>query len=329
MAILVTGGAGFIGSHTVKALLDKKEEVVILDNLQTGHKDALLGGTLYEGDLRDKACLGEVFSKNDIEAVIHFAANSVVGESMKDPYVYYENNVYGTLCLLEAMKNNNCNKIVFSSTAATYGEPESIPIKEGDRNAPTNTYGETKLAMEKMMKWFDTAHDIKYIALRYFNAAGADPSGQIGEDHKVETHLIPIVLSVALGKRDSISIFGDDYSTEDGSCIRDYIHVNDLAEAHIRALDSLRKKAKSTIYNLGSGQGYSVKEVVEVARKVTGHPIPAEIHPRRAGDPAVLVASAEKIYKELGWTTNRSEITNIINDAWNFHQKHPNGYEHK
>lgn len=326
MAVLVTGGAGYIGSHTVKALLEKGEEVLVADNLQTGHKEAVWGGKFYEGDLRDKSFLKKLFSENRIEAVIHFAANSLVGESMTRPYEYYENNVYGTLCLLQAMQEHGTDKIVFSSTAATYGEPERVPIEEGDANRPTNTYGETKLAMEKMMHWFDRAHGIRHIALRYFNAAGADESGKIGEDHKVETHLIPIVLSVALGKRESISIFGDDYDTKDGSCIRDYIHVSDLAQAHLCALEALRKGSESRIYNLGSERGYSVKEIIETAREVTGHPIPAVVHGRRAGDPAVLIASAKKIREELGWICRHSDIKNIIESAWKFHQAHPQGY---
>lgn len=326
MAVLVTGGGGYIGSHTVKALLERKEEVIVLDNFQTGHRQAVPGGKIYEGDLRDKSFLEKLFSENEIESVIHFAANSIVGESMKDPYQYYENNVYGTLCLLEAMKNHKTDKIVFSSTAATYGEPKRVPIEEGDDNAPTNAYGETKLAMEKMMKWFDTAHQIRHVALRYFNAAGADAQGKIGEDHKTETHLIPIVLSVALGKRSEIAIFGNDYDTKDGTCIRDYIHVTDLAQAHLKALDALRSGCESRVYNLGSEKGYSVQEIIEVARRVTGHPIPAVIHPRRAGDPAVLIASSKKIQQELGWEAHHSQIENIVETAWRFHQKHPDGY---
>lgn len=326
MAVLVTGGGGYIGSHTVKALLERKEEVIVLDNFQTGHKQAILGGRIYEGDLRDASFLDKVFSEHAIESVIHFAANSLVGESMKDPYSYYENNVYGTLRLLEAMRNHSVDKIVFSSTAATYGQPKRVPIEEGDPNVPTNAYGETKLAMEKMMHWFDVAHGIRYVALRYFNAAGADQSGVIGEDHKVETHLIPIVLSVALGKRESIAIFGDDYETKDGTCIRDYIHVTDLADAHLRAMDALGENKRSSVYNLGSEIGYSVKEIIEVARKVTGHPIPSVVHLRRAGDPAVLIASSQKIRMELQWQPKHSQIETIVESAWNFHQKHPHGY---
>lgn len=287
MAVLVTGGAGYIGSHAVAALKERGEDIVIVDNLQQGHREALLGGKLYVGDLRDAAFMDSVFKENDIDAVIHFAANSLVGESMKDPGKYYHNNVYGTLCLLEKMNEYNVRKIVFSSTAATYGEPENVPIDEYDRTLPTNAYGETKLAMEKMMKWFDVAHGIKFVSLRYFNAAGAHESGQIGEDHSPETHLIPIVLQVALGQRPHISVFGEDYDTEDGTCIRDYIHVSDLADAHVLAVDRLRSGADSAVYNLGNGTGFSVKQVIDIARKVTGKEIPAVMEARRSGDPEI------------------------------------------
>lgn len=326
MAIMVTGGAGYIGSHTVAELLAKGEEVVIVDNLQQGHRDAVLGGKLYVGDIRDKEFLDTVFKENSIDAVIHFAANSLVGESMQNPGKYYHNNVYGTLCLLEKMNEYGVNKIVFSSTAATYGEPENIPILETDRTLPTNAYGETKLAMEKMMRWFDTAHGMKYVSLRYFNAAGAHESGKIGEDHSPETHLVPIILQVALGKRPHISIFGDDYATPDGTCIRDYIHVTDLADAHILAVEKLRAGGDSSVYNLGNGKGFSVKEVIEIARRVTGHAIPAVIETRRAGDPATLVASSERTRAELGWKPKRDSLEHIIASAWSWHQSHPDGY---
>jgi len=326
MAVLVTGGAGYIGSHTVAALHERGEEIVILDNLQQGHKEALLGGKLYVGDLRDNDILDKVFTENEIDSVIHFAANSLVGESMKNPGKYYNNNVFGTLCLLEKMNEYNVKKIVFSSTAATYGEPESVPIDEYDRTTPTNAYGETKLAMEKMMKWFDVAYGVKYISLRYFNAAGAHDSGKIGEAHDPETHLIPIVLEAALGKRPHISVFGDDYATEDGTCIRDYIHVSDLADAHLCAVDSLRKGSESAVYNLGSSHGFSVKEVIDIAREVTGREIPVVMEQRRAGDPAVLVASSARARNELGWSPDRSNLKDIIASAWDWHVNHPNGY---
>ncbi len=326
MAVLVTGGAGYIGSHTVAALQERGEEIVVLDNLQQGHKAAVIAGKLYVGDLRDEAVLDAVFQENKIDAVIHFAANSLVGESMKVPGKYYHNNVYGTLCLLEKMNQYDVKKIVFSSTAATYGEPDRVPIDEYDRTLPTNAYGETKLAMEKMMHWFDVAHDVKYISLRYFNAAGAHVSGKIGEDHRPETHLVPIVLEAALGKRPHISVFGDDYPTEDGTCIRDYIHVSDLADAHVLAVDRLRSGAASAVYNLGNGQGFSVKQVIEVAREVTGKTINAVQEARRAGDPAVLVASSDRARQELGWNPTRSKLEDIIASSWSWHVANPNGY---
>lgn len=327
MAVLVTGGAGYIGSHAVAALQERGEKIVIIDNLQQGHREALLGGKLYEGDLRDAAFMDSVFQENrDIDAVIHFAANSLVGESMKDPGKYYHNNVFGTLCLLEKMNEYNVRKIVFSSTAATYGEPENVPIDEYDRTLPTNAYGETKLAMEKMMKWFDVAHNIKFVSLRYFNAAGAHESGKIGEDHSPETHLIPIVLQAALGQRPHISVFGEDYDTPDGTCIRDYIHVSDLADAHVLAVDRLRTGADSSVYNLGNGTGFSVKEVIDIARAVTGKEIPAVMEARRAGDPAVLVASSDRARQELGWNPKRNKLEDIIKSAWSWHEANPNGY---
>jgi len=326
MAVLVTGGAGYIGSHTVAELLALGEDVVVVDSLETGHKEAVLGGKLYVCDLRDEAAMKKVFAENDIDAVIHFAANSLVGESMTNPGKYYHNNVYGTLCLLERMQEAGVKRIVFSSTAATYGNPERVPIEESDRTEPTNAYGETKLAMERMMRWFDTAHGIKYVSLRYFNAAGAHENGRIGEDHKPETHLIPVVLQVALGARESIAMFGDDYPTPDGTCIRDYIHVQDLADAHVLAVKKLREGGDSAVYNLGNGRGYSVREVVEVVRRVTGHPIPAKVEPRRAGDPAILVASSARTALELGWQPKRASLDTIVASAWSWHQAHPNGY---
>ncbi|MNW27311.1 UDP-glucose 4-epimerase [compost metagenome] len=326
MAILVTGGAGYIGSHTVAALLEKGEEVVVVDNLQTGHKESLLGGKLYEGDLRDKELLTTVFAENQIDAVIHFAANSLVGESMKDPAKYYDNNVFGTLCLLEAMSAAKVSRIVFSSTAATYGEPEKVPIEETDRTEPTNVYGETKLMMERMMSWFDKVLGIKYVSLRYFNAAGAHVSGKIGEDHRPESHLIPLVLQTALKQRPHISVFGDDYPTPDGTCIRDYIHVSDLADAHLRAVDYLRDGNDSNVFNLGNGHGFSVKEVIETAKQVTGLEIPVVMEARRAGDPAILVASSDKARTVLGWNPSRTELADIISGAWSWHQSRPDGY---
>lgn len=330
MSILVLGGAGYIGSHAVYQLIEKGKDVVVIDNLQTGHKEAVHPeATFYEGDIRDRKFLKEVFQNEKIDAVIHFAANSLVGESMEKPLEYFDNNVYGTQVLLEAMVEHDVENIVFSSTAATYGEPEAIPITEEMATNPTSTYGETKLAMEKMMKWCEAAYGIKYVSLRYFNVAGARETGEIGEDHRPETHLIPIILEVALGKRDSITIYGDDYDTPDGTCIRDYIHVEDLIEAHILALDYLEKGGESNIFNLGNNQGFSVKEMINAARRVTNHEIPAQIGKRRPGDPSVLIASAEKAKKVLGWMPKHTSVQKIIEDAWRWHVNHPEGYDGK
>lgn len=330
MTILVLGGAGYIGSHTVYELIENGEDVAIIDNLQTGHIKAVHPkARFYKGDIRNREFLDSVFAKEKIDAVIHFAAYSLVGESMEKPLKYYENNLCGTKILLDSMVANGINKIVFSSTAATYGEPESLPILETDKTEPTNPYGETKLAMEKMFKWVGRAHNINFVSLRYFNACGAHVSGEIGEDHAVETHLIPLILQVPNNKREHIYIFGDDYNTKDGTCIRDYIHVTDLAQAHILAVKYLRNGGNSDIFNLGNGIGFSVKEVIETARKVTGHPIPALISPRRAGDPAKLIASSNKARKFLGWKPEHAELEEIIATAWNWHKKHPNGYNDK
>lgn len=327
MAVLVTGGAGYIGSHTVRELMELSEDVVVLDNLQKGHRDAVRGVKLCHGDIRDSEFLDKVFRENEIEAVVHFAADSLVGESVSDPLKYYNNNMVSTLRLLEKMRDYKVNRFVLSSTAATYGEPENIPILETDRTLPTNPYGETKLAVENLLKWADNAYGIKYISLRYFNAAGAHISGEIGEDHRPETHLIPIVLQAALGKREFIGIYGDDYDTFDGSCVRDYIHVTDLAAAHVLALKRLRGGGESRIYNLGNGTGFSVKQVIEIAGMVTGVKIKKKILPRRAGDPAVLVASSDRIQKELSWNPKYNELSRIIETAWNWHKNHPDGFE--
>lgn len=327
MTILVLGGAGYIGSHTVYALIEKGMDVVVIDNLETGHIEAVHEkARFYKGDIRDRAFVDSVLDKEKIDAVIHFAANSLVGESMVNPLKYYDNNVNGTKVLLQSMVAHGLDKIVFSSTAATYGEPEKVPILETDRTEPTNTYGETKLAMEKMFKWTDRAHGLKYVSLRYFNACGAHVSGKIGEAHSPETHLIPLILQVPLGQREYISIFGDDYDTSDGTCIRDYIHVTDLAQAHILAVDYLMKGNESNIFNLGNGVGFTVKEVIDTARKVTGHEIPARIAERRAGDPARLIASSDKARQVLLWKPEHADLEEIISTAWNWHKNHPNGY---
>lgn len=327
MRLLVLGGAGYIGSHTAVELLDRGHEVVIADNLITGYKQAVpKEAVFYQGDIRDYNFLNNLFKAEKIDAVIHFAAFSLVGESVTNPLKYYENNLYGTKVLLQAMIDNNVDKIVFSSTAATYGEPENIPILESDRTCPTNPYGETKLAMEKMMKWSANAYQLRYVSLRYFNACGAHKSGKLGEAHNPESHLIPLVLQVPNGKRESVSIYGTDYDTPDGTCIRDYIHVTDLAEAHILAVEYLMKGGESNVFNLGNGVGYSVREVIDTARKVTGHPIPAVEIPRRAGDPARLVASGEKAKTVLGWEPKITSLEDIIRSAWVWHSTHPNGY---
>ena len=327
MKLLVLGGAGYIGSHTATELLDNGHEVVIADNLVTGYREAVPEkATFYQGDLRDKDFLVDLLTKEKVDAVIHFAAFSLVGESVINPLKYYENNLYGTKVLLDAMIETGVDKIVFSSTAATYGEPENIPILESDRTCPTNPYGETKLAMEKMISWAAKAHDLHYVSLRYFNACGAHKSGKIGEAHNPESHLIPLVLQVPNGKREFVSIYGNDYDTPDGTCIRDYIHVTDLAKAHILAVEYLMNGGESDIFNLGNGVGYSVKEVIETARKVTGHPIPAKEEARRAGDPARLVASGEKARKILGWEPEIKDLADIISSAWKWHKAHRDGY---
>ena len=328
MAVLILGGAGYIGSHCTYDFIERGLDVVIADNLQTGHIEAVHPkARFYKGDIRDKEFLDDLFKKEKIEAVVHFAASSLVGESMQDPLKYYDNNLYGTMVLLKSMVENNVKKIVFSSTAATYGEPESIPILETDKTEPTNPYGETKLAMEKMFKWANAAYGINFVSLRYFNACGAHKSGQIGEDHDPESHLISIILQVANKKREHINIFGDDYNTPDGTCIRDYIHVTDLAQAHYLAIKFLEENNKSEIFNLGNGTGFSVKEVIETARKVTGDKIPEVISQRRAGDPARLIASSEKAKEVLGWRPQYTSLEEIIETAWLWHKNHPEGFK--
>ncbi|EHL96638.1 UDP-glucose 4-epimerase GalE [Lentilactobacillus parafarraginis] len=328
MAILVLGGAGYIGSHTVDRLIQNGYDVAVVDNLVTGHRAAVNPkARFYEGDVRDKEFLNKVFDKEDIEGVIHFAAFSVVPESMAKPLKYFDNNTYGMISLLEAMNAHNVKKIVFSSTAATYGEPKQIPIKETDPQVPTNPYGESKLAMEKIMHWSDVAYGIKFVALRYFNVAGAKADGSIGEDHHPETHLVPIILQVAAGERDQLTIFGDDYDTKDGTNVRDYVHVVDLADAHILALKYLQAGHDSDAFNLGSSTGFSNKEILEAAREVTGKPIPATMGPRRAGDPSTLIAASDKARKVLGWKPQFDDVHEIIKTAWNWKETHPKGYD--
>jgi len=329
MAVLVTGGAGYIGSHCVRQLERDGQEVIVVDNLSKGHKDAVKKSKLYIGDIRDQDFIDNVFKSESIDSVIHFAADSLVGESMKVPLKYYRNNVYTSICLLEALVRHNVKYIVFSSTAATYGEPEKIPIEENDKTIPKNPYGETKLAIEKMLHWCDACNGIKYTVLRYFNASGADIDGDIGEDHSPESHLIPLVLKTAQGERDSMTVFGQDYETKDGTCVRDYIHVSDLADAHLLALKKLKETNNSKTFNLGTGQGFSVKEIIETSEKVVGHTINKNIGDRRSGDPAKLIASSTNAKSYLGWNPKYGNIIDLINTAWKWHENHPKGYAEK
>ncbi len=324
MRILVTGGAGYIGSIASATLLDAGHDVVVYDNLSHGYRSAVVGrAELAVGDVAVAAALDSIFASHSFDAVMHFAAFIEAGESMSAPEKYFRNNTASTLTLLETMLRHKVNRLVFSSTAALYGEPEHIPIRETDVLKPTNAYGESKLLVERMLEWFHRIHGLRYASLRYFNAAGA--ARDLGEAHQPESHLIPLILQVALRKREAISIFGTDYPTADGTCIRDYIHVLDLANAHVRALEALDSHSQ-LIYNLGNGCGFSVREVIEAARRVTGHTIPAIEAPRRAGDPAVLVASSEKIQRELHWQPKHAELETIIRSAWEWYQRHPNGY---
>ncbi len=322
--VLVTGGAGYIGSVVTAQLLAKGCDVVVYDNLSHGKKNAIpAGARLIVGDTGDRAALDRLFQENPFDAVMHFAAFIEAGESMVVPEKYFRNNVANTLTLLEAMLAHNVGRLVFSSTAAVYGTPERTPIEETDALRPTNAYGESKLLVEQMLAWFNRVHGLRYACLRYFNAAGA--IGEFGEDHVPESHLIPLTLQVALGKREYISIFGTDYPTPDGTCVRDYIHVSDLASAHILVLDALRQRDRF-IYNLGTGRGFSVREVVETVRRVTGHPIPAREMPRRAGDPAVLVAGSDAIKRDLHWRPQFPELEIIVRSGWEWRRRHPGGY---
>ena len=327
MSILICGGAGYIGSHAVRKFIGAGENVVIVDNLETGHRAALDPAVkFYRGDIREAATLDRVFGENRIEAVIHFAAYIEAGESVQKPLKYFNNNVVGMQSLLEAMVRHHVDKIVFSSTAAVYGEPKKVPIEETDPTQPINPYGETKLTMEKMMRWVSRANGINFVSLRYFNAAGAIEDGSIGEAHNHETHLIPLILQVPLGKREAITIYGDDYPTADGTCIRDYIHVLDLADAHLKALNYLRSGGASDFFNLGSGSGFSVKEIITAAERVVGQSINKKLGARRPGDPAILIASSEKARRVLNWTPKFDNVEKIIADAWTWHKTHPNGY---
>lgn len=326
MAILICGGAGYVGSHNAHALAGMGRRVVVLDNLQKGHRAAVPDGADFvRGDIRDASLLDDVFRRFGIDAVMHFAADSLVGESMARPLAYFNNNVGGMQSLLEAMVRHDVRRIIFSSTAAVYGEPDAVPIPEDAPLRPGNPYGESKLFMERMMRWVDPAHGIRHISLRYFNVAGALPDGSMGEDHRPETHLIPLVLQVPLGLRPGVVIFGDDHPTPDGTCIRDYVGIMDLVRAHILALERLEDGGEGGAFNLGSGCGHSVREIVAAAERASGSSIPAEIGPRRPGDPARLVASAEKARRELGWTP-RQDLDEIVASAWKWHRLHPGGY---
>jgi UDP-glucose 4-epimerase len=320
--ILVTGGAGYIGSHVVIALQQAGYEVLVLDNLCYGHAEYVSPQQLQRIDLEDRQSLDKLFkSYPTIEAVIHMAAFAYVGESVSNPALYYRNNVYGTLCLLEAMVANGVKNFVFSSTCATYGEPEWIPLTEDHPQRPINPYGYTKLVIEQMLRDFDRAYGLRSVAFRYFNAAGADPEGRVGEDHNPETHLIPLVLDVALGRRPHITVFGTDYPTADGTCIRDYIHVADLADAHVLGLKYLQEGGATGAFNLGNGSGFSVREVIEMVEKVTGQPIPQQFGTRRPGDPAALIGSADRARSLLGWNPRYADLESIVTTAWKWHQK--------
>ena len=327
MKVLVTGGAGYIGSVATEMLVESGYDVVVFDNLFQGHRAAVHPGAAFIlGDLADKAQIDAAFEAHpDIEAVMHFAAYSLVGESMQNPFKYLDCNVTNALRLLESMDEHGVRKFILSSTANLFDDPETIPITEKERIVPGSPYGESKAIIERFLHWLDKTGKIKYCALRYFNAAGASETR--GEDHHPETHLIPLVLQVALGQRDRLKIFGDDYDTPDGTCVRDYIHIKDLAQAHILALNDLDNGSRK--YNLGNGAGYSVKQVIEAARQITGHPIPADVVDRRPGDPATLIAGSETIRKELGWEPKYPSIEAIVETAWNWHKNHPNGYGDK
>ncbi|NNE01227.1 MAG: UDP-glucose 4-epimerase GalE [Pirellulaceae bacterium] len=328
MNVMVVGGAGYIGSHAVRLLLDAGHKVTVFDNLSRGHREAVPEGMLVEGDLSDRAKVVATLREHDIEAVMHFAAFALVNESVNDPALYYRNNVIAAIELLDAMREADVKKMVFSSTTATYGEPDVVPIAETTRQEPINPYGFTKLVFEQALADYAAAYGFAYAALRYFNAAGARPDGSIGEDHDPETHIIPIVLQVALGQRDKITIYGDDYATPDGTCVRDYIHIDDLGDAHLRALERL-EPGKGLCVNLGTGRGTSVREIVEACREVTGHPIPEVMGQRRAGDPPELIADARLAGELLGWKPKYNDVKSIVQTAWNWHRTHPQGYATK
>jgi UDP-glucose 4-epimerase len=324
--VLVTGGAGYIGSQACKFMAERGFRPIVIDNLINGHREAVKWGPLYEGDICDRRLLSLIFSKYQISCVMHFAAFCYVGESVSRPAKYYSNNVSKTIFLLEMMIKNSISKFIFSSSCATYGKPSEVPIKENHPQKPINPYGWSKFMVECILEDFRTAYGLEYISLRYFNAAGADPDGLLGEDHRPETHLIPLVLQTALGKHNTLKIFGTDYPTSDGTCIRDYIHVNDLAQAHILALERLINNLGGGVFNLGNGNGYSVREVIDTAARITGRKIPLELTERRIGDPAILIGSSDKAVRELAWNPRYNDLNTIIETAWNWHKNYPNGY---
>jgi UDP-glucose-4-epimerase GalE len=326
MNILVVGGAGYIGSHMCKYLAQNGHTPIVLDNLIYGHREAVKWGPFIEGAMENRYILDSIFTQYEIEAVMHFAAFAYVGESVTEPGKYYENNVAATISLLEGMRRNNILKFIFSSTCATYGEPVEIPITESHPKKPINPYGRGKVMVEQILDDYQSAYGLNSISLRYFNAAGADPDGEIGEDHDPETHLIPLVLQTAIGIRDEITVFGDDYPTEDGTCIRDYIHVTDLSQAHLLALEKLMNNSLGGKYNLGNGDGVSVNNVIDAAREITGERIPSKMAGRRPGDPAILIGSSEKAVKELGWKPQFADLKSILETAWRWHKNNPYGY---
>jgi UDP-glucose 4-epimerase len=326
-SVLVTGGAGYIGSHTVLELRKQNIKVVVLDNLSTGHREAVLTPYFYKGDIADDGLVREIIHKHHIDAVIHFAAKSLVSESVRKPELYFRENAMKSCSFFENVIGEGIRRIVFSSTAAVYGSAHHQPIKETDALQPVNPYGESKLMIEKVLQWMGKVHDVKWIALRYFNAAGASLDGRIGEDHEPESHLIPLVLQAALGKRECVSIYGDDYPTHDGTCIRDYIHVLDLAQAHVLALRALYEgHPKQNVYNVGTGFGHSVKDIIDTSERITQRKITRKVDQRRAGDPPVLVADSQSLQEHLGWKPRYSDLRTIIQSAWEWHKAHPNGY---
>ena len=326
MAILVIGGAGYIGSHTARILADRGHDVVVFDSLELGHREAVEGLPLVVADYADRDALDRTIREHGVDAAMHFGAYASVGDSVADPAKYYENNIGGGLILLRALLDGGVRHLIFSSSAATYGEPQEIPIPEDHPQKTTNPYGETKLIYERILRDYDAAYGLKSVSLRYFNAAGADPAGRLGEDHDPEQHLIPLIIDAALGRRENIKIFGTDWDTADGTCLRDFVHIVDLADAHIRALDYLRAGGKTTAYNLGNSQGHTVKQAIEAVERVTGRTVNAVPAPRRPGDPARLVASCERIKAELGWQPQYPDIETIIDHAWRWREAHPHGY---